>query len=161
MAGHIIYVHTTIQAPPDQVWDVVTDVGTADRILRSVSSSELLTEGRYGVGTRWREKRTLFGHHGEEELHVVECEAPHRTVVETRLGHDVVRTAFRITGAGARAEHTRLAMTTTLVTKDRSPVAKLAWAAFGGFSYDHTHKMLEHDLEDIEAEVLRRSSVSV
>ena len=45
MAGHIIHVHTTIPAPPEQVWDVITDVAHADQVLRSVSDTELLACG--------------------------------------------------------------------------------------------------------------------
>jgi hypothetical protein len=157
MAGHVIYVHTTIPATPEQVWEVVTDVARADEVLRSVRESELLTDGPYGVGTVWREKRTMFGHHGLEELHVVEANPPRRTLVETRLGRDTVRTAYSLTPS-AHEGHTRLAMTTTAVMTARSALGSLAWQFFGTFSYDHTRRMLEHDLEDIETEVLRRVS---
>lgn len=157
MAGHIIYVHDTVPARPDAVWEVLTDVAHADRVLRGVKASALITDGPYDVGTRWREKRTVFGHHGEEELEVVEAEPPSRTVVETRLGNDVVRTAYRLTASGPQRDHTRLAMTTTLVDADRSPLGRLAWEMFGGLSYGHTRRMFEHDIEDIAAEVRKRA----
>lgn len=157
MASHIIYLNTTIPAPPQVVWDVLTDVDNADQIFRSVSGSELLTEGPYDVGTVWHEKRTLFGHHGEEELHVVECEPARRAVVDTRLGHDTVRTAYRLTPTGPSQGSTRLAMTTTMIATERTTAEKLAWSFFGGFSYDRTRKMLQHDLDDLEAEVKRRA----
>ncbi len=157
MAGHIIYLNATLPAPPEVVWDVLTDVDNADQIFRSVSGSELLTEGPYDVGTVWHEKRTLFGHHGEEELHVVECEAPRRAVVDTRLGHDVVRTAYRLTPVGTSQGSTRLAMTTTMIATERTTVEKLAWNFFGGFSHERTRRMLQHDLEDLEAEAKRRA----
>ena len=57
MAGHIIYTHSTIPAPPEAVWDVITDVAHADHVLRSVSEVEPLSEGEYAVGTSWRERR--------------------------------------------------------------------------------------------------------
>lgn len=157
MASHIIYLNATLPAPPQVVWDVLTDVDHADQTFRSVSDSRLLTEGPYDVGTIWHEKRTLFGHHGEEELHVVECEAPRRAVVDTRLGHDVVRTSYRLTPLGTEQDHTRLAMTTTMISTDRTVAEKLAWNFFGGFSHDRTRRMLQHDLEDLEAEVKRRT----
>lgn len=157
MAGHIIHVHGTIPAPPEQVWDVITDVAHADDVLRSVSDTELLTEGGYEVGTAWRERRTLFGHHGPEQLHVVESEPPLRTVVEAEVGNDVIRTSYRLTATGRERDQTRLAMTTTVEMGRRSPVSRAIWAAFGGFSYDRTRKVLEHDLEDIEAEARRRT----
>jgi len=155
MAGHIIYVHRTFAASPEQVWEVVTDVAAFDRIFRSVSDSRLVTKRGFGVGTTWEEKRTIFGHHGAEELHVVECEAPNALVVETRLKHDVVRTSYRLTRFGT-GHQTRLAMTTSVHMEDRSPLERLAWKFFGGFSYEHTHRMLERDLEDVGAEVQRR-----
>lgn len=157
MASHVIYLNATIAAPPRVVWDVLTDVGRAGEIFRSVTDSELLTEGGYDVGTVWREKRTLFGHHGEEELHVVECERERRAVVETRLGHDVIRTSYRLTPAGAHSDHTRIAMTTTMSAKERTVTEKLAWEFFGGFSYERTRRMLQHDIEDLQAEVERRA----
>lgn len=157
MAGHIIHVHGTIPAPPEQVWEVITDIAHADDVLRSVSEPYLLTEGEYDVGTTWRERRTLFGHHGPEELQVVESEPPRRTVVEAEVGHDVIRTAYRLTPAGPDHRDTRLAMTTTVVMSGRSPMSRAMWAMFGGFSYDRTRRVLEHDLEDIEAEACRRA----
>ncbi|MFC5728411.1 MULTISPECIES: SRPBCC family protein [Nocardioides] len=156
MAGHIIYVHTTLSAPPEIVWDVVTDVARADQVFRSVKRSELLTEGEFDVDTCWREERTFFGHHGHEERRVIECDPPRRAVVETAVGRDIVRTAYRITPFGAEGDRTRLAMTTTLDTSGRSVLGRVEWSLLGGHSYERTHKMLEHDLEDIEAEVHRR-----
>lgn len=160
MAGHIIHVHGTIPAPPERVWDVITDVAHADGVLRSVSETELLTEGGYDVGTAWRERRTLFGHHGPEELTVVESEAPLRTVVEAQVGNDLIRTAYRLTPTGRERDQTRLAMTTTVEMSHRTPIARAWWAMFGGFSYERSRTVLEHDLEDIEAESLRRTVAS-
>ncbi|WP_436698317.1 SRPBCC family protein [Nocardioides sp. BYT-33-1] len=160
MAGHIIHVHATIPAPPEQVWDVITDIAHADDVLRSVSETELLTEGAYDVGTAWRERRTVFGHHGPEQLQVVESEPPRRTVVEAEVGNDVIRTAYRLTPSGPDATGTRLAMTTTVEMSHRSALSRAMWAMFGGFSYDRTRKVLEHDLEDIEAEACRRAASS-
>jgi uncharacterized protein YndB with AHSA1/START domain len=157
MASHIIYLNATIPAPPQVVWDVLTDVDHADEVFRSVTGSELLTEGPYDVGTVWHEKRTMFGHHGEEELHVVECEPPRRAVIDTRLGHDMVRTSYRLTPTGSSGGSTRLAMTTTMIATERTTAEKLAWSFFGGLSYSNTRRMLRHDLEDLEAEVKRRA----
>lgn len=157
MAGHIIYVHDTIPAPPAMVWDVITDVARAEQIFRSVKRSELLTEGPVDVGTTWREERTLFGHRGPEERRVLECDPPRRLVIATHVGHDLVRTAYRVTPFGSGEDRTRLAMTTNLDTSGRSALGRVEWELLGGHSYEHTRKILRHDLEDITAEVLRRS----
>lgn len=157
MAGHVVHVHSTIAAPPAQVWDVITDVAHAEDVLRSVSESRLLTEGGYDVGTTWRERRTLFGHHGPEQIQVVESQPHRRTVVEAEVGNDIIRTAYRLTPSRPDATGTRLAMTTTVEMSHRSALSRAMWSMFGGFSYERTRRVLEHDLEDIEAEACRRA----
>ncbi len=157
MAGHIIYVHTTIPAPPEVVWDVVTDVARADQVFHSVKNSELLTDGGFDVGTRWREERILFGHRGPEERRIVECDPPRRAVIETAVGHDLVRTSYRITPFGADGDRTRVSMMTKLDTSGRSALGQLEWALFGGHAHERTRRILEHDLEDVAAEVGRRT----
>jgi len=156
MAGHIIYAHRTIPAPPEAVWDVITDVAHADKVLRSVSDARGPDGEQYAVGTSWHEKRNVFGHHGDEELHVVECESPRKTVVEADAGLDTIRTSYRLTPMGEHADSTRLAMTTTIEMKQRSAVSRAIWKVFGSHSFEHTRRVLEHDLEDIEAEAVRR-----
>ncbi|WP_435769353.1 SRPBCC family protein [Nocardioides sp. SYSU DS0651] len=156
MASHIIYVHTTVPAPPEVVWDVLTDVAHSAEVFRSVRRVELLTDGHFWAGTRWREERNLFGHHAAGERHVVECEVPRRLVVETEVGRDVVRSCYRVTPFGVRGDRTRLAMTTRLDTSRRSGVGRLEWLLLGGHSYERTRRLLQRDIEDIEAEVRRR-----
>lgn len=155
MAGHVIHTHTLVQAPPELVWEVVTDVGDNERIMRSVSDSHLLTDGPYDVGTTWQEKRTMFGHHGREEQRVLAADPPLRTQFETRLGHDRILTSFSLTPMPGQ-DATRLSQTVTVDMGARSLPGHWAWKFFGGFSYEATRRMLEHDLEDIGAEVESR-----
>lgn len=155
MAGHIIYAHSTIPAPPEAVWDVITDIAHADTVLHSVSDAEAPTHAEFTVGTTWRERRNVFGHHGMEEMHVVECTAPRKAVVEAEAGPDVIRTSYRLTPDQSGAT-TRLAMTTTVEMTKRSMVSRAMWRMFGNHSYAHTRRVLEHDLRDIEAEAVRR-----
>lgn len=155
MTGHVIHLNTTINAAPEAIWEVVTDVAHAAEILRSVKSAELLTEGEYAVGTTWREERTFFGHHGTEELQVTECDAPRRTLVETKLDRDRIRTAYSIQPHSGRP--TRLLVTAAVDMHERSQASKLAWNTWGNVSYEATRKMLQQDLEDIRAEVERRA----
>jgi hypothetical protein len=156
MAGHVIHLNTTVASDPEQIWGVLTDVEHASTVMRSVTASRQLTDGPYDVGTTWEEQRVLFGHHGVEELHVVECDPPYRTLQESRLGHDTVRTAYSLTPT--RDGHTKLSLTATAVMKERTPVGKAAWKFFGGLSYESTRRALQHDLEDIAREAERRSA---
>lgn len=154
MTGHVIHLSTEVAAGQDTVWSVVTDLAHADRILRSVSAVSVPDAGSYGLGTTWRETRSMFGHHGEEELHVTECDAPHRTIHETRLGHDTIRTAYSLQQHAV--DRTRLLLTANVDMSERNRAEELMWNVWGGFSFEATRRMLEHDLEDIRAEAQRR-----
>ncbi len=133
---------------------VLTDLVHADHILRSVESVELISDGPYGVGTTWHERRAMFGHRGDEELHVTTAEAPFRTIHETKLGHDRIRTAYSLQShSGAR---TKLLLTANIDTAERNRAEALMWNIWGGFSFDSTRRMLNHDLEDIKSEAETR-----
>lgn len=155
MTGHVIHVSADINATPEAVWDVLTDLPHVPDILRSVKSAELLTEGEYDVGTTWRESRTFFGHHGEEELHVTESEPPRRTIHATKLGHDKIRTAYSVQPMPER--RTKLLITATVDMGERTRVETLVWNTWGNISFESTKKMLAQDLEDIAKEAERRS----
>jgi hypothetical protein len=154
VTGHVIHLSTSISASPESIWDVITDLPHVAAILRSVTSAELLTEGEYAVGTTWRESRKMFGHHGTEELHVTESEPPRRTIHETRLGHDKIRTAYSIQANPDGT--TKLLLTATVDMKERKPREQFLWNTFGNLSFESTRKMLQHDLEDIAREAEHR-----
>jgi len=154
MTGHTIVVHESFDATPEQVWRVITDVGGLADVLRSVTYAELLTDGPYDVGTRWTESRTFFGHHGTEELEVVETRPPFHTTHLTKLHGDVIRTSYSMTPHNNGT--TRLSITATADMSGRGPGGKLGWIFFGEIPFDRTRRMLEHDLADIGAEVQRR-----
>lgn len=158
MTGHVIHLSTTIDAGQETVWSVLTDLPHVSEILRSVRSSEVLTEDEYGVGTAWREDRRFFGHHGTEELHVTESEPPRRTIHETRLGRDMIRTAYSVQpGYGGG---TKLLLTATVDLHERNSAGNLVWNTWGNISFEQTRKMLARDLEDIAAEATRRDEKS-
>lgn len=157
MTGHVIHLSQSINASPEHIWDVITDLPHAAEILRSVRSVDTMSEaGEYAVGTTWREDRTFFGHHGEEELHVTESEPPRRTIHETRLGHDKIRTAYSIQPNSDGS--TKLLVTATVDMKERTKAENLIWNTWGNISFEQTKKMLAQDLEDIAAEAERRAA---
>ncbi len=63
----------TISAPSGRVWDLLTDLARAPRIISAIDGVERLKDGDgFVVGTRWRETRTVFGRQATEETEVVE-----------------------------------------------------------------------------------------
>jgi hypothetical protein len=154
---HTIHAHGEIHATPADVWPVLTDVGRHSEILGSVTRSELLTDGPYDVGTRWRESRHLFDHKGVEELEVVELNPGIHTTHRTKLGHDVIDIAYNLS---ALRSGTRVSITATAHMEGRGPLDHLAWRAFGGFDQHQTRQMFEKDIDDFAAEVARHTQPS-
>ncbi len=67
-----------VASPVGRVWEVATDLTGAPDVLRAVTSVEVLTDGPFGVGTRWRETRTMLGRSATEEMAVTAVD-PHRS----------------------------------------------------------------------------------
>ena len=42
--------------------------------MSGIKQLERLTPGRFGLGTRWRETREVFGHFDTQEMEVIACE---------------------------------------------------------------------------------------
>lgn len=81
-----LVVTETIAAPPDRVFALAIDLaGAADRV-GAIESVEVLTEGPFGVGTRWRETRQMFGRPATEEMQVAAFE-PGRSYTTEALSH--------------------------------------------------------------------------
>jgi uncharacterized protein YndB with AHSA1/START domain len=66
-------------AAPQQVFEALTNLEGAAGWMPNVVRIEKLTEGAFGIGTRWREIRRLFGREAREEFEVKGFE-PHRAL---------------------------------------------------------------------------------
>lgn len=92
---------------------MLTDIPGAAHTLSGVCAVEPLTSGPYGVGTRWRETRRMFGKASTEELRVTAAEKPARTVVEADSGGVHYVTEFRLAASGGDATQLMMAFSAT------------------------------------------------
>jgi uncharacterized protein YndB with AHSA1/START domain len=69
-------VEVWIDAPPERVYDVATDLDGVGSWMNGLVRIEKLTDGPYAVGTRWREVRQMFGREAAEEFEVKACQRP-------------------------------------------------------------------------------------
>ena len=53
-----------VNAPADTVWAVMSDIPGSAATLSGIDSIQMLTDGPYGEGTRWKETRTMMGRVG-------------------------------------------------------------------------------------------------
>lgn len=152
--GHDVHVERRIAAPPAAVWAVLTDIAAAEQTLSGVTKVELLSEGPYAVGTRWRETRRMVGKDATEEMWVTEVEPERRTVIEASSRGARYTTLFELSPAGSG---THLEVTFGARTQDPGRVHRALWAVFGRLGAQVTRKALEQDLKDIAAAARTRA----
>ncbi len=115
---------THIDAPTARVYDIITDLHGAQERIEGIKSLEVLTDGEFGVGTRFRETRVMFGKEATEEMEITEvnlgksyatgaesCGCRYRTVVSVEQD-----------GEGSRLSMAMEATPMTLVGKIMSVV---------------------------------------
>lgn len=135
-----------VDAPIDIVWAIITDLERSPEIIGAISHVERLDSGRnFGVGTRWRETRTMFGREATEEMVITAVEPGTSYTVEAD-GHGAhYVSTMRLEAIGDRA--TKLHM-----TFDAQPdglVSKVMANTVGRLMMGSTRKALERDLTDI------------
>ena len=83
-----VEVRRHVAAPVERVWALATDLAGAPHVVRGIEAVEVLTPGPFGVGTRWRETRRMFGRTATEEMTVTAVE-PHRSYATEASGPGV------------------------------------------------------------------------
>jgi hypothetical protein len=153
MTSRSVVVERRVVASRERVWASVTDLHGMVRVLSGVSKVEVLTEGDFGVGTRWRETRRMFGKDATEEMWVTACEVPERYVVEAEShgSHYISEWELRADGP----ETTTLRMTFTGVPT--GGVQGLLARLLGGIGERAVRKAIAKDLADVAAAVEGRS----
>lgn len=70
-----IEITVKVNAPAEVVWRLITDIDGAPERISAIQSVERLDDlPEFGIGTRWRETRTMFGRTASEEMVVTEIE---------------------------------------------------------------------------------------
>ncbi|MEM8866280.1 MAG: SRPBCC family protein [Planctomycetota bacterium] len=139
-----------INAPVDQVFALATDLSRAAEYIDGIDQIEILTEGPIGVGTKWRETRTMFGKQATETLDItgfqppldVNSPASYTAECESCGCHFVSEFQFH---PAAEGTHVELQLTTrpiTLFAKLLSPLTALTMGA--------CKKAMEQDLANLK-----------
>ncbi|MCP5022981.1 MAG: SRPBCC family protein [bacterium] len=77
-----ITISTRVAAPIEKVFESFTQLEKAVERVPGITSLEVLTEGPFGEGTRWRETRVMFKKEATEEMWVTGFTPPHSYTVE-------------------------------------------------------------------------------
>ncbi|MFF5445773.1 SRPBCC family protein [Streptomyces sp. NPDC012888] len=152
MADREVSVEREIAAPADEVWQALTDLESMPLVLGGVDSVEVLTPGPFGVGTRWRETRRMFGKSATEEMWVTACEAPSRYVTEAENAGMRYESEFRLAGRGPGRTAVRMTFAARPLEGRKLPLlARL----LGGVGARAVAKAIEKDLADVAASLER------
>ncbi|WP_369134463.1 SRPBCC family protein [Modestobacter sp. I12A-02662] len=142
-----VEVRRHVAATVQRVWDVATDLAGSPQVIRGIDAVEVLTPESFGVGTRWRETRTMMGRSATEEMTVTAVE-PHRSYrveAASRGAHYVS------TFAAAPSDDGGTDVTMTFGGRPTSTVARVLGAVTAPLGRRAVTKALEQDLDDIAA----------
>jgi carbon monoxide dehydrogenase subunit G len=143
-----------VAADRESVWAVVTDLDAFERAISAIEKVERLDDGPgFGVGTRWRETRTMFGRTATEEMEVTSIDDGRSYVTEADSHGAHYRTVMTVEPSGS--DGTRLS--TTFGAEPHGLVTKVVAATVGRLFERATRKALEKDLTEIASAAQARS----
>ena len=135
----------TIRAPIDEVWALATDVERFPESIRGVDRVELLTDGPFGEGTRWRETRRMFGREATEEMWVAEVDPDSSYTVEAE--NHGVRYVSTFTFRTSGGEQTEAVV--TFGAQPRTQVAQVLGTITNAVAARTVRRTLEADLVEL------------
>ncbi|MGB3829406.1 MAG: SRPBCC family protein [Ornithinimicrobium sp.] len=159
MPEQTIVLSRHIDAPVEQVWDVLTDLNALTDRLSGTRSVHIMTSGPYAVGTRWRQTRTSFGRASTQEMWVAGNDPLRSTVVESSSpGPDPrVTPDARVTWELTPGDGTELRVSVVSTSADEGQARP--WSAIlGPLEVWATRTAIERDLDDIDAAARALSS---
>lgn len=141
-----IEVSRAIAAPQEKVWELITDLRGAPARLSGIKRVEILEGPEFGVGTRWRETREMFGREATEEMTITEVDPgrSYRTHADSRGVEYVSELRVEPTGAGSR-------LSMSIDAHVGNPVLRVLMAVAARLMEGTTRKAMSKDLDDIAA----------
>jgi len=136
-----------IKADAAAVWSIVIGMDDWVDVIEAIESVERLDDGeRFGLGTTWRETRTMFGKQATEDMEVTEFDDGRRyaTAAESHGSKYFSEIGVEPTDGGCR-------ITMGFRGEPQSMLAKVMDVTFGRLFLGATRKALAKDLADIGA----------
>lgn len=139
-----VTVSDDIAAPLDKVFALFTDLDHSTDKVSGIKQVEMLTPGRFGLGTRWRETREVLGRYDTADMEVTSFEVNRTyTITHHKFGTRIDAVfSFEPTSRG-----TKVTIDFDLESPGMPPgiLAPLGWAIAGKIG-----EVLGHDLADLK-----------
>lgn len=145
---HKITLTRHVNAGPDKVWAVISDIPGSAATLSGIDSIQMLSEGGYGEGTRWKETRSMMGRRETVEMWVSQADPPRSTTVKALQGGADYTSRFTL---AERDGGTDLTLTFGAEVLRPTALSRIAMALFGRIGMSITRKALAKDLAEIAA----------
>ncbi|MFJ3923139.1 SRPBCC family protein [Streptomyces sp. NPDC090022] len=152
-----VVVEREIAAPAERVWRAITDLEGMPGVLSGVDAVEVLTPGPFGVGTRWRETRRMFGKQATEEMYVTACDDRVRYVAEADNSGMHYVSEFRLTESTPGRTTVRMTFSARPATTGRRP--GLFMRLLNRLGTKAVAKAIAKDLADVATAVERGGPV--
>ncbi len=137
-----------IAAPAERVWALLTDLEASPRVMSGIDAVEIISgPPDFGVGTRWRETRTMLGRQATEELEVTDVTVGRAYSAVTDGNGTRYEVQFLIEPDGSGA----CTITTTFGATPTSLVSRVLSATLGRLFVGSSRDALEQDLADLAA----------
>jgi carbon monoxide dehydrogenase subunit G len=143
-----IQVSRDVKAPASVVWEIIIDLEGSVDTISSIQKVEILSDsGEFGVGTTWRETRTMFGKKATEVMEVTEVTDGESYVVVARPDGANYRTVMAIMPTG----ETACVVSMEFGANPKGKMTRFMGATMGKMFEGATKKALQADLDDIAA----------
>ena len=141
-----INVSRTVAAPADVVWSILIDLDGSVDAISAIQSIEILSDGeQFGVGTKWRETRTMFGRQATEVMWVTDVDPGISYVVEAESNGARYTTVMKVLPSGDDTCELSMEFGAEAI----GTMARVMGATVGKLFESATRKALAQDLDDI------------
>lgn len=139
-----ITVSNQISAPVHRVFEFFTDIQSGPPHVSGIKKIEMMTPGRFGLGTKWLETREVLGITDSAEMEVTSFERDKTYTITHHKGGVRIDTVFWFEPVG---DATEVTVEFELESDGLPPgfLAPLNWAIAG-----KVRDVLGHDLSDLK-----------
>lgn len=127
------------------VWSIYTSMDRWVEVIGAISSVERLDDGDgFGLGTKWRETRTMFGKQATEVMEVTEFDDGIRYLTAAESHGSKYFSEMRVDPSGVGST-----LSMSFRGEPQTAMTKIVTTAFGWLFMRTTRKAVAKDLADI------------